>query len=50
MKEQRIISVISFYGSLIMSSTSADKVFTWLWIGSSLFWLIKHIYLVTKKQ
>ena len=41
--ENRIISQIGVYGSLILSNTSEGKVMPWLWIILAVYWLVFYL-------
>jgi len=39
--ENKILSMISFYGCLIMANTSENPIIAWIFVGLSIFYLIK---------
>jgi hypothetical protein len=48
--ENRIITIIGFYGSLILASTSKEDIGFFLYMGFAIFWLIRYVYLLKNKQ
>jgi hypothetical protein len=49
MKEAKIIAFIGIYGSLILSTTSTDKIMSWLFVVIAIYWLGKYISLINIK-
>lgn len=45
MKEARITAVVGTYGCLILANISTGKIIPMVWIGLTMFWAVRYIYL-----
>lgn len=50
MKEERIISFVGIHACIIMAKLSDANTIGWLWIATSVYWLVRYFYITIKNK